>query len=106
MTAPPTGEAPDLVPLPAPPPPGIPSDLFAAYVDRFTWAACSRVLGVGHDQYGQGGVQRFEGMPLGELFDWALEELQDVAAYAAMLAVRVEWLREQLPGTDTTEDEA
>lgn len=106
MTAPPTGEAPDLVPLPAPPPPGMTSAQLAAYVDRFTRAACARVLGVGHEQYDQGDGQRFESMPLDELLAWTLEELQDVAVYAAMLGVRVQRLRELLVTGRDTADEA
>ena len=99
MTAPPRC-------APPAPPPGMTSAQLADYVAQFTDAACGRVLGVGHQQYDQGDGQRFESMPLDELLAWTLEELQDVAVYAAMLAVRVQWLREQLPSTDATEDEA
>jgi hypothetical protein len=49
-----------------------------------------RITGVGADQYQQpDGSQRFETMPMNDLYAWAEEELLDVGVYAAMLAIRL-----------------
>lgn len=76
------------------PPEGMTSLALAQYVEEFIHGATERVCGVGHDQYDQGADgQRFEHMNLLELMDWADEELQDVAVYAAMLSIRVRRMR-------------
>lgn len=59
-------------------------------------AAKDRILTVGHEQYSDGDQQKFEQLPLNELFAWLQEELQDVVSYAAMLSVRVERVRRAL----------
>lgn len=59
-----------------------------------------RVLGVGDQQYSEGEDQRFERMPISELFDWMQEELDDVIVYAVMLSVRLERIRRAQPAGD------
>lgn len=56
----------------------------------------ARVLGVGAEQYSQGDTQKFELMPVDELFRWANEELQDIIVYAVMLQLRLERVRVSL----------
>lgn len=66
----------------------------AAEVGEFIEKAQKRVTGVGADQYDNGTEgQKFEGLPVAELFDWAEEELLDVAVYAAMLSIRIQRLK-------------
>lgn len=65
------------------------SDELAQEVADFIGGACSRVMGSGQAQYETNGKQKFESMSLDELVDWTVEELQDVAVYAAMLAIRI-----------------
>lgn len=72
------------------------SEDLAVEVETFIKAAQSRVMGIGDEQYSSGEVQKFEGMPIGGLFDWAEEELQDVANYACMLAIRLRMVRATL----------
>lgn len=81
---------------PGPPPPGMTAAQLGEYVDAFVRSAVGRVTGVGADQYAETDGQRFERMTLAELLDWTLEEVQDVAVYAAMLGVRLQWLKAQL----------
>ena len=68
---------------------GLTTDELAAGVEAFIAAAVSRVKGVGDEQYATSEGQKFESMSISELCDWTLEELEDVAVYAAMLAIRV-----------------
>lgn len=75
----------------------ITSTELAGYVSRFINAAQQRITGVGAEQYDHGPAgQKFQGLPLGVLCDWALEELQDIAVYAAMLAYRIEVIKKEL----------
>ena len=74
------------------------SEQLAAHVRAFIENAKNRVRGVGDQQYSSGDMQRFEVMPLAELLDWADEELQDVAVYAAMLSIRLERIRTAVLG--------
>ena len=53
-----------------------------------------RLEGVGAEQYSAGSTQLFETMPLGKLETYMREELQDVAAYALMLSIRLDRLVE------------
>lgn len=78
---------------------GITSGQLAVGVGEFINDAQMRVLGVGREQYDEGDGQKFERMPLPQLCDWALEELQDVAVYAAMLAIRIQRIKDQFSGT-------
>lgn len=79
---------------------GMTSAQLAEYTAEFITAATSRVIGVGDAQYSQGSSQKFEDMPLPELFDWMDEELQDVAVYAAMLSIRLRRLRDAATRVD------
>ncbi|MEV6638064.1 hypothetical protein AB0M54_45815 [Actinoplanes sp. NPDC051470] len=81
---------------PALPPHGLTSAQLGAYVDEFIRAAVARVNGVGADQYATSDGQQFEGMPLLGLIDFAREEAQDLAAYAAMLDIRLGRLAAEL----------
>jgi hypothetical protein len=70
---------------------GITSEQLAEFTLAYNKAVQDRITGVGHDQYdeGFGFGQKFESMKLTELLDYLAEELQDVAAYAAMLHIRI-----------------
>lgn len=57
---------------------------FKVFVER----AYRRITGVGAQQYSNGTSQKFETMPIRELADMALEELEDLAVYAGMLHIR------------------
>lgn len=48
-----------------------------------------RILTVGAEQYSEGDTQKFETMPLLGLVQYAREEAQDLAVYAAMLDIRL-----------------
>jgi hypothetical protein len=69
------------------------SEQLANYVEEFIRDAQARVKGTGDEQYSEGDQQKFETMPLPELFRWADEELQDIAVYAAMLSLRLQRLK-------------
>lgn len=75
---------------------GMSSEDLANYVDQFIREAQARVRGVGDEQYSQGTHQKFEAMHPDELFEWAQEEVQDIAVYAAMLDIRLRRIREAL----------
>lgn len=68
------------------------ADHVAAFIDK----AAGRVNGIGADQYSEGQRQKFEAMPLGQLFDWAEEELLDQAAYAVMLNIRLRRVQDRV----------
>ena len=81
----------DLSPAPTTPPApgfGLSSTDLAQYVSEAITRATSRVLGVGQEQYDQGDSQKFETMPLGDLVEGALEELDDVIVYSVMTQIR------------------
>lgn len=61
-----------------------------------TILACTdRVVGIGSKQYSfDDGTQKFESMDLPELFDMASEELEDIIAYAVMLRIRLQTLKD------------
>lgn len=63
---------------------------------RFISEARARIEGPGADQYETPDGQRFERMPLGDLFREAREELLDVAAYSFFLADRLESIRRRV----------
>lgn len=75
------------------------STQLADEVNRIVYRAQSRVLGVGRDQYvtrdalGEE-VQKFEGMDLDALIEYAIEETLDHINYGVMLTLRLERLRE------------
>ena len=73
------------------------SDELAQQVAAFTIRACARVTGVGAEQYDDGtGVQRFETLPIEELFDWAHEELEDIVVYATMLSLKLKVIQKEV----------
>ena len=63
-----------------------------------TILACTdRVVGIGSKQYSfDDGSQKFENLDLPELYDMASEELEDIIAYAVMLRIRIQRLKELL----------
>lgn len=72
------------------------SEELAAEVEAFVARCRSRVTGTGDEQYGNGPVQKFEGLPLMQLIDWALEEIEDVVNYSTMMAIRLQRVRKTL----------
>lgn len=77
---------------------GITSGQLAVGVREFVGNAVNRVLTVGREQYDEGDGQKFERMPLPQLCDWANEELEDIAVYAAMMAIRIQRIKAQFNG--------
>ncbi|MCB5179535.1 hypothetical protein [Streptomyces antimicrobicus] len=61
----------------------------ADYASDFIGKCRSRILGIGAEQYDEGGDQTFERIPLPDLIRYAREEAQDLAAYAAMIDIRL-----------------
>jgi hypothetical protein len=78
--------------------PRVTSDELAQEVADFIGGACARVMGSGQIQYEKDGQQKFESMSLEELVDWTIEELQDVAVYSVMLAIRIQRVQELING--------
>lgn len=68
------------------------SEELADEVSHFIRACRSRILGIGAEQYDEGDGQKFEKMPFTELIQYAREEAQDLAVYAAMLDIRLKRL--------------
>lgn len=66
----------------------------AKEVEAIISECTARVLGVGQEQYSYGDKQKFETMPLDELFEFAEEELRDQIVYACMLRSRLRRLRD------------
>ena len=67
---------------------GMTSAALAEEVSEAITRATTRVLGVGQAQYDQGTSQKFEDMPLADLIEGALEELDDVIVYSTMVGIR------------------
>lgn len=72
------------------------SEELADDVQRIINECRSRILGVGKDQYDNGGTQKFEGMAVDELITWAREEAQDLIVYGAMLDIRLQRIQSVL----------
>ncbi len=72
-----------------------PGELSARFFD-FMKQCNGRILTVGAEQYSEGDTQKFETMPLLELVQYAREEAQDLAVYAAMLDIRLSRLEASL----------
>lgn len=53
----------------------------------------SRIMGTGHDQYSNGGEQKIEKKNNEQLIKEAIEELDDLIVYAAVLRSRLNNLR-------------
>jgi hypothetical protein len=83
-------------PMPDTPIHGMTSEQLADYVSDFIVACTTRVKGVGDEQYSEGTHQKFEAMAIDELLEWAEEEVQDLAVYAAMLHIRLRRVRQAL----------
>lgn len=84
--------------MPDTPAHGMTSEQLADYVSDFIVACTTRVRGVGDEQYSEGTHQKFEAMGVDELFDWAMEEVQDLAVYAAMLHIRLDRVKQAIKG--------
>ena len=70
------------------------SKQLADYQQQFTAWSRSRILTDGLRQYDRGDRQAFEDMDFPTLIEMALEELADLVNYSAMLAIKLERLRE------------
>jgi hypothetical protein len=81
---------------PAVPAFGMSSAQLAEAVAEAITRATSRVVGVGQDQYDEGTHQRFETMPLTDLLEMTLEELDDVIVYAVMQQIRFRRIAEAI----------
>jgi hypothetical protein len=68
---------------------GMSSEALAQYTSEFVNRCVTRILTVGHDQYDQGGHQRFEAHSIADVCQMALEEIEDLAVYAAMLHIKL-----------------
>lgn len=71
------------------------SEQLAKRVERTTKEACSRILGIGAEQYAQGDTQKFETMPFPELAIYYKEELLDQINYCVMQIIRIEDLAQR-----------
>jgi len=69
------------------------SEQLAAAIAHTIQNVEQRIMGVGKDQYDLGDKQKIELMSLPEVVDMALEELDDLLAYAAVLRIRTSRLR-------------
>ena len=83
---------------------GLSSEDLADYVADTVVDATSRIKGVGNEQYSMGGFQKFEGMPLIELFEYADGELLDMINYGVMLRIRLIRLGSALFDTNVIEN--
>lgn len=83
---------------------GMSSDELAQECAEFIAECVSRIKGVGKDQYDDGGHQKFETMDLDDLFEYAEEELRDIANYAAFLVIRLRRIRSALNAADDLGD--
>ena len=83
---------------------GLSSQDLAEYVADAVVDAADRIKGVGNEQYSMGGFQKFEGMPLIDLFEMADEELLDLMNYAIMLRIRLIRLASALFDTNVIEN--
>lgn len=83
---------------------GLTSEQLAQYVADAVVDAASRIKGVGKEQYSEGSYQKFEAMPLIELFEYADEELLDLVNYALMLRIRLIRLAAALFDTNIIEN--
>jgi hypothetical protein len=72
-----------------------PEELSARF-HHFMGECTHRILTVGAEQYSEGDTQKFETMPLLGLVQYAREEAQDLAVYAAMLDIRLSRLEAML----------
>jgi hypothetical protein len=78
------------------PAPGMTSADLAGYTARFVQAVTGRIRVSGHEQYTTPDGQRFESMTPDALLQYAREEAQDLAAYGAMLDIRLARVQAEL----------
>lgn len=67
--------------------------------DEVEWLIreCSlRVMGTGNEQYSEGQKQRFERLPLEEVFQYTYEEIEDLIVYATMIHIRLRRLEKEV----------
>jgi len=81
---------------PVAPPEGLTSWDLAEWVGDFSTYATTRVLGIGAHQYDLAGRQKFEGLDIQDICDELIDELADVVNYAAMLALKVTRVRDEV----------
>lgn len=67
---------------------GIATSSLADFIRVLAELTAERVSSIGADQYAQGDVQAFEAKSPHEIFQEIVEELADVVAYVAMLAIK------------------
>lgn len=73
------------------------SEEYADEVSAAVEAVRGRILGVGAEQYDDGtGVQRFEGRSLGDVVQDALEEVEDLVAYAVQMRIKLKKLKDTI----------
>lgn len=75
---------------------GLSSAQLAEGVAESITRATSRIVGVGNEQYAKDGFQRFEDIDLPDLYEMALEELDDVINYSVMIQIRIRRLLDSL----------
>ena len=73
------------------------SSEYAGEVAEIVGRLESRIMGVGAEQYDEGDRQRFESRSLDQIIEDALEEIEDLIAYACQLHIRVRGIRDVLP---------
>lgn len=71
---------------------GVSSVELSDFIGQLAERTRRRVLGVGHDQYG-GEIQKFETMDPEVIYEELLDEIADVYAYSAFLAIHAMALR-------------
>lgn len=74
------------------------SEEYAAEVATIVGRLSDRIMGPGMLQYDDGsGLQRFEKRPMEAIVQDALEEIEDLIAYACQLHIRVRQIRDSVP---------
>jgi hypothetical protein len=74
------------------------SEEYAAEVATIVGRLSDRIMGPGMLQYDDGsGLQRFEKRPMEVIVQDALEEIEDLIAYACQLHIRVRQIRDSVP---------
>lgn len=79
---------------------GLTPDDLADFSREFILECMGRIKGAGFQQYYQDGFQKFEGMELDDLLEYAEEEILDIPNYCAMLFIRIRRLRQALDAVD------
>lgn len=66
---------------------GVSSVDLADLIGQIAQRTQSRVIGVGHEQYGKGRLQKFETLTPDEIYEELIDEIADIYAYGAFLAI-------------------